>query len=366
MPTALNENANWSKTDMTEYVAGQVLDTHVGPVRAVHPNDTRVPADIGISDWSGDTMALADGAGREVVAVAPPVRAYIIGQKELAATHVAADPVLASLKNTWTEFEAAAKSTRERYTAERAQIAAERRFTPPPGTPVIDQAGNVVEGPTAPAHRALGVRDAVVTERARAEITQALATQLEAKLKVLTELERTVRAELDDPPSWRPTAEDMAAVLELRQSLQLLTPQYAIPILMRQLVLDPATRGKGQGKVTALLPIVQSLMQRDAVERDRQGLPEYGYASYAVEDIVTQARAIQRDSSYYANHQKLRAIHMARFKLGELARDYANSIGTVGGAARGRGTARESWFKEFGVPAPKEAEAKSPYLGELG
>src|SRR5205807_2437044 len=99
------------------------------------------------------------------------------------------------------------------------------------------------------------------------------------------------------------------------------------------------------GKITALLPIVESLMQRDAVVRDQRGLTEYGYASYAVEDIVAQAKAVQRDASYFANHQKLQAIHQARYKLNALAGDYADGLGTFGG-----GTA---WFSEFGVPAPK-------------
>ena len=323
---------------MTTYVAGQALE--------VNPNDTRVQADIGINPWEGDNFALGDGAERQVVPVMPLVRDYIVQQKKIATANVAADQVLASLKNTWTEFDAATTSARERYAAERAQIAAERRFTPPAGSATVDEAGNVVEGPTAPAHRALGVRDDVATERARAEITQALATQLEAKLKALAEAEQTARAELDNPVPA--SAEDMEAALDLQVSLGLLTPQYAVPILLRQLVIDPARTGKGQGKVTALLPIVQSLMQRDAVERDKRELPEYGYASYAVQDIITQAKAVQRDASYYASHQKLRAIHLARYKLGELARGYVQGVGRLGGTPQ--------WFADLGVPVPEPAK----------
>src|SRR5438034_7220888 len=96
---------------MTTYIAGQA------PV-AVPLYDQRVNADIGINQWDGDTFALADGAERHVVPVMPPVRDYIIQQKKIAAATVAADPVLASLKTTWPELEAASKPIRERRAAE--------------------------------------------------------------------------------------------------------------------------------------------------------------------------------------------------------------------------------------------------------
>ena len=76
-----------------------------------------------------------------------------------------------------------------------------------------------------------------------------------------------------------------------------------------------------------------------------------------VQDVITQAKAVQRDAAYYAGHQKLQAINLARYKLGVLATDYAQGMGTFGGTPQ--------WFAELGVPAPKEAEPRAPYLGEL-
>ncbi len=305
---------------MTTYIAGQA------PVE-VPLYDQRVQADIGINTWDGTDFALGDGAERYVVPVMPPVKDYIMQQKKIAAANVAADPVLASLKTTWPELEAASKPVRERRAAEQATEQWER-------TPAI-----VVRGRQ---------------ERAQSEIGEATKTALTAKLNALAELEQTVRAELDNPAPA--SAEDMAAALNLQVSLGLLTPQFAVPILLRQLVIDPARTGKGQGKVTALLPLVESLMQRDAVVRDQRGLIEFGYASFVVQDVIQQAKAVQRDASYYANHQKLQAIHLARFKLGELARGYAQGVGKMGGTP--------AWFADLGVPYTPP-EPRGHYLGEL-
>src|SRR5438093_720279 len=95
---------------MTTYIAGQA------PV-AVHPYEQRVQADIGINPWDGDDASLEDGAERHLVPVMPIVRDFIVQQKQLAAAN--ADQLHASLKNTWTELEAASKPIRERRAAER-------------------------------------------------------------------------------------------------------------------------------------------------------------------------------------------------------------------------------------------------------
>jgi hypothetical protein len=304
---------------MTEYVAGQA------PVE-VHPYDQRVWADLGINPWEGENLALADGADRHAMPVMPLVKDYVVQQKKLASANVAADPVLASLKTTWADLEQASKPIRER----RAQEREAEQWEPTPA--------NVKRA-----------RDT----RAQTEIREAIKAPLDAKLQALAALEQTVRDALDNPAP--PSAEDMEAALDLQVSLGLLTPQFAIPILLRQLVIEPAQTGK-QGKVTALLPIVESLMQRDAAVRDQRGLAEYGYASYAMLDLLTQAKAVSRTASYYANHQKLQAIHVARFKLGEMARGYAQGVGKVGGTPQ--------WYADLGVPyTPPEPAA--PYLGEL-
>lgn len=295
---------------MTTYVLGEA------PVET-HPHDQRVPADLGITPWDGSALALSDGADRQVLPVMPLVRDYIVQQKKVAEARVADLPALKALKNTWAEAEAASKPIRERRAAEQEQ----ERWEPTPA--------DVKQG-----------REA----RTRHDIQAALAPVLETKLKALATLAQTVRADMDDPPSLRPTPEDMDAALTLSTSLSILTPQYAIPILLRQLVVEPAMTGKGLGRVTALLPIVQSLIQRDAVVRENKNLTEYGYASYAVQDIVTQAKAILQDASYYANHQTLQAIERARYKLTGFAADYAQFQRSL----------TPDFYGEVGVPpAPK-------------
>src|SRR3989442_4825168 len=113
---------------MTTYVAGQELD--------VNPADVRVNADIGISAWDGTewqlNAQLADGAAREIATVSPSMRNYIVAQKKIAAAQVAADPVLASLKTTWTEVETASQPIPERRPADR-----ERETWEPTPTDVV-------------------------------------------------------------------------------------------------------------------------------------------------------------------------------------------------------------------------------------
>jgi hypothetical protein len=283
---------------MTEYIAGQEIDA---------PVDPRVLADIGPAPWDGTPGTLENGAPREIVSVSPRLRDYIVQQKTLAGSLLESDPVLGPLKDTWVQFQATTKPIRDRCAAELAQIDAERRYADNPHV-----------------KKMLDGRAQVARARALAERNTALQSQIDAKLEALKELEQTVRAEQADPQSWRPSAADMAAVVELRQSLQLMGPTYGVPILQRQLVTEPAVRNQGHGKASALLPILRSMYESNfPTGFTASGDPKpRGYRTYEVADVIQQAEAVRRDSAYYANDFKLQAIQLARYKLGVLRSEW--------------------------------------------
>jgi len=216
--------------------------------------------------------------------------------------------VLGPLKDTWAQFQAITKPILDRRAVELAQIDAERQYADNPNV------RSMLDG-----------RAQVARARAENERKGALQSHVEAKLEALKELEQQVRAERDDPKSWRPTAEDMAAVVELRQSLQLMGPVHAVPILQRQLVIEPALRGKGHGKASVLLPVLRSMYESNyPTGFAPNGDPKpRGYHTPEVEDVIKQAEAVRRDSNYYATDYKLQAIHLARYKLGLWASDWA-------------------------------------------
>jgi hypothetical protein len=283
---------------MTTYIAGQELEA---------PADPRVQADIGPAPWDGTVDALSNGAPREVVNVPPRIRDYVIAQKKIAASLLEGDPVLGPLKDTWAQFQTITKPIRDRCVAELAQIEAERQYADNPNV-----------------RRMLDGRAHVANARAQDERKKALQSHVDAKLDALKELEQQVRAERDDPKSWRPTAEDMAAVVELRQSLQLMGPTHAVPILQRQLVIEPALRGKGHGKASVLLPVLRSMFESNyPTGFAPNGEPKpRGYHTPEVEDVIRQAETVRRDSNYYANDYKLQAIQLARYKLAALVTDW--------------------------------------------
>jgi hypothetical protein len=308
---------------MTTYIAGQAVEASADP---------RVLADAGPQPWDGNPSGLTLDADRVLVSVPPRIRDYVIQQKKIAASLLEGDATLAPLKNTWTEFDTTTKPIRERRAAEQAQDAAERGYAQGPQQGMLE------------------VRGLANDARAVGEIRELLAAQVETKLKALDEAEQAARAELDDPKSWRPTAEDMAAVVELRQSIQLMGPTYAVPILLRQLVIEPAISGKGLGKATALLPIIRNLYETNhPTGYDQKGDPRpRGWRTHEVEDVIAQAETVRQDAAYYANHQKLRQINIARFKLAVLADEYAKGLGKFGGPTK--------WYADFGAPQQKAYE----------
>lgn len=296
------------------------------------PATTPVPpgyrtVDVSTREWDGSAASLGE-PGREGATVPRALADYLVQQKAIAAAQVRdhtvwspdeGDPFnpaqyLPTLRAaTQVGRDALAQGRAERVDAQRFGVS-ERQL------------------------EALDANQAAPIARTKAAIRDAVTTVATKALTALAQAERVATRELASA-GVQPTEQDYAGALDLRQTLDLMPPSIAVPLLRGILVEQPARTGKNVGRVVAVLPLLRAKHQTD---------PAWNNSPDA-DALITECELVTRNAEWYRAHMRLSRIHELQYKVQSLTGDYAANYGDErawGYAARDAG-----FYAELGVGA---------------